>query len=152
MNCFSLQLYYIISFSHVNCISGKLLSSNKLLNWIGRTRIFVTEKWVSLRSIRNIWTKVFTVYSRLLILIWYTDFHDIFMIGLTWNTKHHGTFGGKYWFTWPDCFIFLKLGKVEVCALGMLLVANYLRAKSIIMDIMSWMDIKLIALMLMRSV
>ena len=45
--------------------------------------------------------------------IW-TDFHEIFRIGLAWNKEHSGTFWGRLFYAWLDCLTSLQLGMMEV--------------------------------------
>ena len=56
------------------------------------------------------------------------DFHEIFSTGPTWNREHPGQFHAL-----PDCFAFLKLGAVEVCALRVLL-------GGLLIDHIQWSD------------
>ena len=51
-------------------------------------------------------------------------FHEIFRISLTWVLEHFGTFRGKLFHVWLNCFIFLNLCAVGFYALGVLLVSE----------------------------
>ena len=97
-------------FYDYNIVVGVALIPERLN---GECNVFISVAFLVCLSVSNITENT------------WTDFQEIFRIGLTWNKNHSGTFWGRLFHAWLDCFMFHTLGAAEVCALGMVLVCLY---------------------------
>ena len=92
LNCF--KIYYLIIF----------------ILLLGSADVFTSAEWRRL------------CLSVCFLAIWRTnvwaDFHEIFLIGQTWNEEHSRIHQGVLFHTWQDYFTFPKWDAVRVCVLG----------------------------------